>query len=130
MPEAQPRGVQEQAPDAFLGQAPVELEVAILVVAQDRMADVREMHADLMRPARAQPRRDRAEPLADGERELRRAIALDSNYLPAWPNLAEALAKEGRLPESKAVLEHVLKLSPEYARARRALVELALPPLP
>ena len=27
--------------------------------------------------------------------ELRRAIALDSSYLPAWPNLAEVLSKQG-----------------------------------
>src|SRR5688572_7506653 len=45
-------GVQEKPAHALLCQSAVELEVAVLVVADDRVAGVRKVHPNLMRPAR------------------------------------------------------------------------------
>ncbi len=62
--------------------------------------------------------------LTEAETVLRQAIAMDSTYVPAWPNLALVLAEEGRLPEAKALLERLLRASPDDARSVEALGHL------
>jgi hypothetical protein len=47
--------VQEQPPHPLLSQPVVQVEVAVLVVAEQRMAGVRQVHADLVRAAGKQP---------------------------------------------------------------------------
>src|SRR5687768_16829848 len=46
--ESDRRRVQEHALQSQLSQPAIELEVPVLVVAQDRMLEVREVHADLV----------------------------------------------------------------------------------
>ena len=59
--------------------------------------------------------------LTEAEVVLRQAIATDSTFLPAWPNLALVLAEQGRFPEARALLERVLRTNPDYARAVEVL---------
>jgi hypothetical protein len=49
MQELESRRVQEHPLEPALAQRPVQFEIAVAVVGQHRMADVREMHADLVR---------------------------------------------------------------------------------
>jgi tetratricopeptide (TPR) repeat protein len=62
--------------------------------------------------------------LAEAEGVLRQAIAMDSTFLPAWPNLALVLAEQGRLQEAKSLLERVLRASPDDARSVAVLGHL------
>ena len=50
-----------------------------------------------------------------------RAIALDSTYMPAWSNLAQVRVDEGRPSDARALLEHALRINPEYVDATRRL---------
>lgn len=59
--------------------------------------------------------------VTEAETVLRQAIAVDSSFLPAWPNLALVLAEQGRLPEARGLLERVLRANPDYARAVEVL---------
>src|SRR5712675_3256509 len=75
MHELQFPGVQEHALQALLRQGPVELEVAVLVVARDRKSEMGEMDADLMGPSGQELRRQQreiAESLLSPENRLRR----------------------------------------------------------
>ncbi len=54
--------------------------------------------------------------LAEAESTLRRAIAIDSTYLPAWPNLAGVVFEQGRQPEARQILEHVVATNPSFVR--------------
>jgi tetratricopeptide (TPR) repeat protein len=54
---------------------------------------------------------------------FRRAIALDSTYMPAWTNLAAIDVKRGRLADAQALLERVLKINPSYVHAEEMLGE-------
>ncbi|HVZ48788.1 MAG TPA: hypothetical protein VG916_08400 [Gemmatimonadaceae bacterium] len=61
-------------------------------------------------------------PRADeAEAELRRAIAADSTYLPAWPNLASVLAVQGHQAEARRLLEHAVAADSDYAAALSGL---------
>src|SRR5690242_2101067 len=51
MRESQPPRMQKKPPDPALCEGPVELEIAVFVVPQHRMAGVGEMDPDLMRAA-------------------------------------------------------------------------------
>src|SRR5581483_8310271 len=44
----------------------------------------------------------------EAEAELRRAIAVDSSYLPAWPNLAAVLRAQGKVAEARQLLERTV----------------------
>jgi protein O-mannosyl-transferase len=58
---------------------------------------------------------------AEAEALLRRAIALDSTYLPAWTNLATVVAQREHVTEAEQLLEHVLRISPGFVLATRRL---------
>ena len=57
----------------------------------------------------------------EAEAALRRAIEIDSTYLPAWPNLASVVGIQGNTAEERRLLEHVLKKSPHYVQAMQQL---------
>src|SRR5256885_8247920 len=57
MREPQRPRVQKHALEALLRQSPVELEVAVLIIARDRKSEVGEMDADLMGAAGQKLRR-------------------------------------------------------------------------
>jgi len=59
--------------------------------------------------------------LGEAEGALRKAIAADSTYVQAWPNLAEVVAEQGRLPEARQLLEHVLLIDSNYVRGAERL---------
>ena len=61
---------------------------------------------------------------ADAEREFRRAIAVDSTYLPAWTNLADVELRTERRAEAQALLEQVLAREPRYIDAQARLGEM------
>lgn len=61
---------------------------------------------------------------ADAEREFRRAIEVDSTYLPAWTNLADVELRAGRRVEAKTLLEQVLAREPRYIDAQARLGEM------
>jgi tetratricopeptide (TPR) repeat protein len=48
----------------------------------------------------------------DAEKDLRRAIKLDSDYIPAYAWLSALLSDLGRIPEQGAVLQQALALDP------------------
>jgi len=50
-----------------------------------------------------------------------RAIALDSTYMPAFSNLAQVRVDEGRISEARALLEHALRINPDYVDATKRL---------
>lgn len=50
-----------------------------------------------------------------------RAIALDSAYLPAFSNLAQVRVDEGRVADARGLLEHALRINPDYVDATRRL---------
>jgi tetratricopeptide (TPR) repeat protein len=58
---------------------------------------------------------------AEAEQLFRRAIAVDSTYLPAWTNLADVEIRAGRTAEARALLEHVLRIAPQYVDATARL---------
>src|SRR5438046_2173569 len=60
MREREPQRMQEQPLQALPRETPVQLEVAVLVVARDRKTEMREMHADLMRAAGLELRFEKA----------------------------------------------------------------------
>ena len=64
------------------------------------------------------------------QRELERAVELDSTYWQAWLNLGSVLGVRGNLPAAARIFERVLQESPDQAKiwlnlahARRALGE-------
>ena len=68
--------------------------------------------------------------LEQAQRELERAVELDSTYWQAWLNLGSVLGVRGNLPEAARIFERVLQESPDQAKiwlnlahARRALGE-------
>ncbi|HXU82893.1 MAG TPA: tetratricopeptide repeat protein, partial [Polyangia bacterium] len=62
--------------------------------------------------------------LADGERAVRRAIALsDGTHFRAWYNLATIQERQGRAAESCASLERALAINPYYAKAETEAVQ-------
>src|SRR5262245_61711277 len=66
----EPRRMQEQALQPLLAHRAIELAIAVLLVARDRMSDVCRMHADLVRAPgldRDLGERRRREPLDFGE---------------------------------------------------------------
>src|SRR5690606_25067899 len=70
MAKGEPLGVKAQALDAFAalpGERAVELEVAVLLVADHRMARMGEVHADLMGPPREEAKLEQAEGFARPE---------------------------------------------------------------
>src|SRR5712675_1496811 len=83
MREFQFPGVQEHALQALLRQGPVELEVAVLVIARDRKSEMGEMDADLMGAAGQELRRQQrviADPPPLPENRLRlSALAIDAD---------------------------------------------------
>src|SRR4029077_12396353 len=58
---------------------------------------------------------------AEAELLWARAIALDSTYLPSFSNLAQVRGDEGRVSEARALLEHALRINPDYVDATRRL---------
>ncbi|HEY2165493.1 MAG TPA: tetratricopeptide repeat protein, partial [Gemmatimonadaceae bacterium] len=50
-----------------------------------------------------------------------RSIALDSTYMPAWSNLAQVRVDQGRGAEARALLEHAVRINPDYVDATRRL---------
>ena len=58
---------------------------------------------------------------AEAESLLRRAIALDSAYMPAWPNLALIVGRQGRLSDARQLLERALTINPDYVLAVKRL---------
>ena len=58
---------------------------------------------------------------AEAELLWGRAIALDSTYLPSFSNLAQVRVDEGRVSEARALLEHALRINPDYVDATRRL---------
>ncbi len=58
---------------------------------------------------------------AEAELLWGRAIALDSAYMPAFSNLAQVRVDEGRVSEARALLEHALRINPDYVDATRRL---------
>jgi len=50
-----------------------------------------------------------------------RAIALDSTYMPAWSNLAQVRVDQGRGADARALLEHAVRINPDYIDATRRL---------
>src|SRR5262245_30620320 len=64
MGKRQARGVEEKPFYPLFRERAVQLEVAVLVVAEDRMAGVREVHADLVRTPGEQPHLEQAEAAA------------------------------------------------------------------
>jgi len=50
-----------------------------------------------------------------------RSIAIDSMYMTAWSNLAQIRMDAGRVPEARALLEHALRINPDYVDATRRL---------
>src|SRR5882672_5187799 len=61
MLERQPARMQEQALHALPRERAVEFEIAVLVIAEDGMPGVREVHADLVRAAGHETQLDQAE---------------------------------------------------------------------
>ncbi|MEA3244622.1 MAG: hypothetical protein U9Q74_00555 [Gemmatimonadota bacterium] len=57
----------------------------------------------------------------EAESELRRAIAVDSSYLPAWPNLAAVLRAQGNVAEARRLLEHAVGADSNYVAALEGL---------
>jgi tetratricopeptide (TPR) repeat protein len=58
---------------------------------------------------------------AEAELLWGRAIALDSAYMPAFSNLAQVRVDEGRGSEARTLLEHALRINPDYVDATRRL---------
>ncbi len=50
-----------------------------------------------------------------------RAIAVDSTYMPAWSNLAQIRVDAGRVADARVLLEHALRINPDYVDATRRL---------
>ncbi len=50
-----------------------------------------------------------------------RAIAIDSTYMQSWTNLAQIRVDQGRVADARALLEHALRINPEYVDATRRL---------
>src|SRR5438105_11376553 len=61
MRESEARSMQEQALHALPVELAVEAEIAVFVVAKDRMTCVREVHPDLVRAAGEEPHLEHAE---------------------------------------------------------------------
>jgi tetratricopeptide (TPR) repeat protein len=59
--------------------------------------------------------------LTEAEQIGRRAVAMDSNLVPAWNNLGIILQEAGKLEESLVCLERVITLQPNYAEAQNNL---------
>jgi protein O-mannosyl-transferase len=57
----------------------------------------------------------------EAERLLRTAIVIDSTYLAGWSNLADGELRQGRTTEGRALLEHALKINPDYVDATERL---------
>jgi Tfp pilus assembly protein PilF len=62
--------------------------------------------------------RDRVKP---AERELRRAVRLDSRNSPAWANLGVALARLGEIADARDCFEHALRYDPANSIAAQNL---------
>ena len=58
---------------------------------------------------------------AEAETWWGRAIAMDSTYMPSWSNLAQVRLDEGRIDDARALLEHALRINPDYVDATRRL---------
>lgn len=50
-----------------------------------------------------------------------RALAIDSTYMPAWSNLAQIRVDAGRIGDARALLEHAIRIRPEYVDATQRL---------
>jgi tetratricopeptide (TPR) repeat protein len=57
----------------------------------------------------------------EAEALLRQAIATDSSYLPAYPNLASIISRTGNLAEARALLERAVALKPDYVLANEQM---------
>jgi tetratricopeptide (TPR) repeat protein len=58
---------------------------------------------------------------AEAESLWSRAVALDSTYMPPWSNLAQVRVDEGRPTDARALLEHALRINPDYVDATRRI---------
>ncbi len=95
MAQHQPARVQHQAPDSLLGERAVELEVAVLVIAQDGMTGVRQVHADLVRAPGQQAQLEQAEVVArrQGPRPGDRLLAVRAHAHPAFAARGDMLVQ-------------------------------------
>ena len=64
--------------------------------------------------------------LDEAKGHYERAIALASNYAPAYNNLATVLRAKGRLGDAAATYERALRLRPEYPEAHYNLANVLL----
>src|SRR2546423_2902852 len=120
MREGETRGVEEHALQAELAQLPIEREIAVFLVAEHRMAQVREVHADLVRAAGEELGFEEAETLAARKAPQQRLGLL------AFLRHRDVLAR-GRAPLRERET-HALALVAEAPRHRGdvALVHLAV----
>ena len=110
MRESQPPGMQEQPPHAVLRKRMVKPEIAIFVVAQDRVPGVSEVHADLVRSSGEQPHLQHAViPAAFQRPDARQRLA------PAFSDAHSPLALCGDvLVQRRADFERGLVKNPLY----------------
>lgn len=64
--------------------------------------------------------KDRAR-IGEADSLWQRGIAIDSTYMPAWSNLAQIRVDQDRIADARALLEHALRISPDYVDATRRL---------
>lgn len=69
---------------------------------------------------------DSPDRLPEAEAQLRAAVAADSSYLPAYPNLATVVGLQGRTAEERQLLEKVVRKSPDYIAALQQLGEVLI----
>jgi tetratricopeptide (TPR) repeat protein len=58
---------------------------------------------------------------AEAEELLRRAIAIDSTYVPALTNLSDIVMKEGRFADARVLLERAVRINPDFVNANERL---------
>jgi protein O-mannosyl-transferase len=132
------RRVMERAPNPILGrhrQWALAAIVALLVVLTFQRsrayADPEVLWRDVAQRVPTNPRgldnlaaavlRSGPTRRAEAEALLRQAIAVDSNYLPAWSNLAVVVGDANRPGEAQQLLEHALRINPLYVRGTEQL---------
>ena len=111
------------------------LVLAVLTFQRSRLyADPEALWSDAVAKAPRNPRaydhlaaallRRRPPALREAEAALRQSIAIDSTYLPAWPDLAAVVAEQGRLGEARRILERAVASNPNDVRTVERLGNL------